>query len=637
MPSRIEDYAVIGNCETLALVGRDGSIDWLCLPRFDSAACFAALLGESKHGRWLIAPARRRRPGRRAAIAATRLSSRPCSAPRAAPLALIDFMARREGACDIVRLVRGLQGDVAMRMELIARFDYGSIVPWVSQAGRRASAVHRRPGSPAPRHERQDARRGLPHPRGVHRLGRTGGELRSQLVAVLHPGARRRCARPTRCKQVQEFWSDWAAAHKPCDDYADAALRSLLTLKALAHWTTGGIVAAGTTSLPEQLGGSRNWDYRYCWLRDATFTLLALTTAGLPRRSPGVARMADCAPSRALRTMCRRCTASQASAASTNTRSRGCPAIRARSPVRVGNAAVRQLQLDVYGEVLDAFYVARRAGLGPDADSWALEQALVSHLETIWREPDEGIWEVRGGARQFTHSKVMAWVAFDRAVRSIEEFGLEGPLERWRLVRSEIHDEVCQHGFDEEQNAFVQSFGATDLDASLLMIPLVGFLPPDDERVRGTVAAIERRLIRDGLVLRYDTGAGTDGLPAGRRRLPRLQLLARGQLRPARPPRRGARAVRASAGLAQRRRAPGGGIRSRAETPARKFSAGLLASGADQHRAQSRRRAAARRICARASRSTGREPISRARTQAAGKAPRSLIARLRNRLEHSRV
>ncbi len=315
-------------------------------------------------------------------------------------------------------------------------------------------------------------------------------------------------------QQVHKFWSDWAGSFKPCEDHADAALRSLLTLKALAHWTTGGIVAAGTTSLPERLGGSRNWDYRYCWLRDATFTLLALTTAGFLDEA------------RAWREWLLRAVAGSPNDVQTMYGVAGerrldeyevpwLPGYQGSKPVRVGNAAVRQLQLDVYGEVLDAFYVARHAGLDADADSWALEQALVSHLETIWRDPDEGIWEVRGGARHFTHSKVMAWVAFDRAVRSIEEFGLDGPLERWRSVRSTIHDEVCQQGFDAGQNSFVQSFGATELDASLLLIPLVGFLPPDDERVRGTVAAIERRLVRNGLVMRYDTGAGTDGLPEG--------------------------------------------------------------------------------------------------------------------------
>ena len=512
MPSRIEDYAVIGNCESLALIGRDGSIDWLCLPRFDSPACFSALLGEAKHGRWLIGPAGgEARVTRRYCGDTLILETVFRTATGAA--CLIDFMARQEGACDIVRLIRGLQGDVALRMELIARFDYGSIIPWVSR--------------------QEDGR--LRFIAGPHRLlldadvADRGEDFRTLAEFTVSAGqeasfvlnwspsftpAPPPLRAPDALQQVREFWSNWAAAHKPADEYADAALRSLLTLKSLAHWTTGGIVAAGTTSLPEKIGGSRNWDYRYCWLRDATFTLLSLITAGFLDEA------------RAWREWLLRAVAGSPDDVQTMYGVAGerrldeyeiswLPGYQGAKPVRVGNAAVRQLQLDVYGEVIDAFYVARRAGLAADEDSWALEQGLVSHLETIWREPDEGIWEVRGGPRQFTHSKVMAWVAFDRAVRSIEEFGLEGPLDRWRLVRTEIHEEVCRHGFDEKQNAFVQSFGSTDLDASLLMIPLVGFLPPDDERVRGTIAAIERRLLRNGFVLRYDTGAGADGLPEG--------------------------------------------------------------------------------------------------------------------------
>ena len=428
-------------------------------------------------------------------------------------MSLTDFMARREGACDIVRIVRGLQGDVAMRMELVVRFDYGAIVPWV--------------------HRQEDGRLRLVA--GPDRLLLdTNVEIRGEgfrTVAEFTVAAGQEASfglnwspsytpapaalqATDALKQVQEFWSDWAASFKPCEDHADAALRSLLTLKVLAHWKTGGIVAAGTTSLPERMGGSRNWDYRYCWLRDATFTLLALASAGFLDEA------------RAWREWLMRAVAGSPNDVQIMYGVAGerrldeyeiswLPGYQGARPVRTGNAAVRQLQLDVYGEILDAFYVARHAGLGPDAETWRLEQALIFHLETIWRDPDEGIWEVRGGARHFTHSKVMAWVAFDRAIRSIEEFGLDGPLERWRLARSAIHDEVCQHGFDAEQNSFVQSFGATELDASLLLIPLVGFLPPNDGRVRGTVAAIERKLIRNGLVMRYDTSAGTDGLPQG--------------------------------------------------------------------------------------------------------------------------
>ena len=511
MPNRIEDYAVIGNCETLALIGRGGSIDWLCLPRFDSAACFAALLGESRHGRWLIAPASDDVRVTRRYCGDTLILETVFRTPSGA-VSLTDFMARREGACDIVRLVRGLQGDVAMRMELVARFDYGAIVPWVSRQEGRLRLVA---GPDRLLLDTNVATRGENF-RTLAEFTVSAGQEASFVLnwspsyTPTPPPLRAADA----LHQVQEFWTNWTGAHKPCDDYADAALRSLLTLKALAHWTTGGIVAAGTTSLPEKLGGSRNWDYRYCWLRDATFTLLALTSAGFLEEA------------RAWREWLLRAVAGSPEDVQTMYGVAGerrldeyeiswLPGYDGAKPVRVGNAAVRQLQLDVFGEVIDAFYVARRAGLAQDSDSWTLEQALVLHLETIWREPDEGIWEVRGGAKHFTHSKVMAWVAFDRAVRSIEEFDLPGPLEHWRRIRSEIHDEVCQRGFDPQQNSFVQSFGATDLDASLLLIPLVGFLPPDDDRVRGTVAAIERRLLRKGFVLRYDTGAGTDGLPAG--------------------------------------------------------------------------------------------------------------------------
>jgi GH15 family glucan-1,4-alpha-glucosidase len=512
MPSRIEDYAVIGNCETIALVGRDGSIDWLCLPRFDSPACFSALLGAPEHGRWLIAPkegdfrtTRRYRGDTMILETVFRTESGAAS--------LIDFMARRDGSSELVRLVRGLQGEVALRMELIVRFEYGAFTPWVSR--------------------REDGR--LQFIAGPHKLmldtaaSTRGEDLRTlgefsvtagqEVSFVLNWSLSHRpppspIDGPEALKQVESLWSEWSTTYHPPEDGSDAVIRSLLTLKALSHWETGGIVAAGTTSLPEKLGGPRNWDYRYCWLRDATFALYALIGAGFLDEAKAwhewLLRAAAGAPDE-LQIMYgvageRRLVEYEIP---------WLPGYQGAAPVRVGNAAVTQLQLDVYGEVLDAFYLARRAGLAASDDTWALERALVSHLETIWREPDEGIWEVRGGRRHFTHSKVMAWVAFDRAARSIEEFGLEGPLERWREVREAIHREVCERGFDPDQNAFVQSFGEKALDASVLLIPLVGFLPPDDARVRGTVAAIERRLLRDGLVLRYDTGEGTDGLPPG--------------------------------------------------------------------------------------------------------------------------
>jgi GH15 family glucan-1,4-alpha-glucosidase len=515
MPLRIEDYAVIGNGETVALVGRDGSIDWLCLPRFDSSACFCALLGSPEHGRWLIAPAQNdiqitRRYFGDTLILETIFTTASGSA------SLIDFMYRRDGASELVRIVRGLQGRVSMQTELIVRFDYGSIVPWASQQedGRLqfiAGPDRLLLDSPVPTHGE-----------GLRTVGDfTVGEG-EEASFVLNWSPSFRAAPPPLSgaeladarKQVDSYWTGWAAAFKPPERWGDAVLRSLLTLKALAHWETGGIVAAGTTSLPEKLGGPRNWDYRYCWLRDATFTLYALIGAGFLDEAKAwhewllraVAGAPDdlqivygVAGERRLEEY----------------EIPWLPGYEGSAPVRLGNGAVKQLQLDVYGEVLDAFYVARRAGLSTSEATWALERALISHLEKIWREPDEGIWEVRGGPRHFTHSKVMAWVAFDRAVRSIEEFGLDGPLERWRDVRSSIHQEVCERGYDPKQDAFIQSFGDATLDASLLLIPIVGFLPSDDPRVRGTVAAVERTLVRDGLVMRYDTHSAVDGLPPG--------------------------------------------------------------------------------------------------------------------------
>jgi GH15 family glucan-1,4-alpha-glucosidase len=511
MPGRIEDYAVIGNCETLALVGVDGSIDWLCLPRFDSPACFSALLGEPKHGRWLIAPTEGAARTTRRYSGDTMILETLFHTDGGAA-SVTDFMARREGGCDIVRIVRGLSGDVAMRMELVARFDYGSIVPWVSKEDGRLRIV----AGPDRLLLDADVETRGEDQRTVSEFTLSAGQEASFVLnwSPSHDPAPAPLRAAEALEQVQEFWSEWARPYRRAGEHAAAALRSLLTLKALAHWKTGGIVAAGTTSLPERPGGARNWDYRFCWLRDATFTLLALTGSGFLDEA------------RAWREWLLRAVAGSPNDVQTMYGVAGerrldefeipwLPGYQGARPVRVGNAAARQLQLDVYGEVMDAFYVSRKAGLGPDADSWTLELALLTHLEVIWREPDEGIWEVRGGARHFTHSKVMAWVAFDRAIRSVEQFGLDGPIERWKTIRSLIHDDVCRRAFDPARNSFVQSYGASELDAALLLIPLVGFLPPEDPRVAGTLAAIEGKLLRNGLVMRYDTGAGTDGLPEG--------------------------------------------------------------------------------------------------------------------------
>jgi GH15 family glucan-1,4-alpha-glucosidase len=502
MSSRIEDYALIGNCETTALVGRTGSIDWLGLPRFDSAACFAALLGDASHGRWLIAPTDADASVARSYRGDTLILETTFETQDGA-VCIIDFMARREGVSDVVRLVKGLRGTVVMHTELVVRFDYGSVVPWVSR--------------------QEDGR--LQFIAGPDRLllntqvPLTGQNMRTVGEFAVSAGqevgftlswtpsfrpAPEPLAAADALAEVETVWADWVKPFKPAGEWSDAVLRSVLTLKALTHHETGGIVAASTTSLPEQIGGPRNWDYRFCWLRDATFTLYALIGSGFLGEASAwrdwLVRAVAGSPDD-LQIMYgvageRRLTEYEV-------------------PWLPGYEGSGQVQLDVYGEILGALYIARRSGLAPDDASWDLELALIAHLETIWDQPDEGIWEVRGGRRNFTHSKVMAWVAFDRAVRSAEEFDLRAPLDHWREIRDAIHRQVCEHGFDVTRNSFVQYYDATTLDASLLLIALVGFLPPSDPRVQGTVAAIERDLLRNGLVLRYDTDVGIDGLPAG--------------------------------------------------------------------------------------------------------------------------
>jgi GH15 family glucan-1,4-alpha-glucosidase len=512
MTSRIEDYALIGNQETVALVARDGSIDWMGMPRFDSPACFAALLGSPENGRWQLAPAAATTQVTRAyRDGSTVLETRFTTAD--GEVSVIDFMARREGASDLMRIVRGVRGRVAMRTELVVRFDYGDVVPWVS---------------------RQDDGR-LHFTAGPDRLTlATPLELRGENMRTVGefevgPGDEMTFSLTWRSSwrddlpapdvvasltQVEAQWDAWSSRMPQGDAISEAVRRSLVTLKALAHWETGGIVAAATTSLPEKIGGTRNWDYRFCWLRDATFTLYALLSLGFVDEAEAwrawLVRAVAGSPDD-LQIM-------YGVAGERRLDEYEVPWLAGyenSAPVRVGNAAAGQVQLDVYGEVLDALYVARKAGLAFDATSWSLECAMVRHLEAIWDQPDDGIWEVRGGRRHFVHSKVMAWVAFDRAVRSATEFKLEAPVDHWREVRDAIHAQVCERGFDAAQNSFVQSYGSSALDASLLLIALVGFLPPEDPRIRGTLAAIEGGLLRDGLVLRYDTGDSKDGLPPG--------------------------------------------------------------------------------------------------------------------------
>jgi GH15 family glucan-1,4-alpha-glucosidase len=422
-------------------------------------------------------------------------------------------MARREGESDLVRIVRGIRGTVPMLMELIVRFAYGSVVPWVSlQSDGRLQFI----AGP----DRLLLQSDVPlHGEDMRTVGEFEVAAGDQFGFALSWTLSFRAApAPLKAKDaladVEAFWAGWASKCQPAGEWSQAVVRSLLTLKALSHWETGGIVAAGTTSLPEKIKGPRNWDYRFCWLRDATFTLYALLGAGF------------LAEAEAWREWLLRAVAGSPDDLQIMYGVGGerrleeyeipwLPGYEGSTPVRIGNAAAGQIQLDVYGEVLGALYLGRRAGLSENIASWGLECALLAHLEKIWDQPDDGIWEVRGGRKHFTHSKVMAWVAFDRAVRSIEEFGLQGPADHWRSIRDTIHAQVCERGFDPVQNAFVQSYGVKDLDASLLLISIVGFLPAADPRVRGTVAAIERDLLQDGLVLRYQTTSGTDGLPPG--------------------------------------------------------------------------------------------------------------------------
>ncbi len=510
MPARIEDYALLGDCETAALVARDGSVDWLCWPRFDSPACFSALLGSEGNGRWLIAPldpqARRTRHYRgHTLILETEIETGEGAAT------LIEFMPPRGTTSDLVRLVSGRRGEVRLRTELIIRFDYGSLVPWVTR--------------PAP-----DTLRAICGPdmlflrtpvplRGEGKTSVAEFSVRAGEVVpfVLSYGASHlpppRPIDPLAALTATEaYWNNWARRFKGAGRWSEPVLRSLITLKALTYRPTGGIVAAPTMALPEQLGGPRNWDYRYCWLRDATFTLLALMNAGYHEEA------------RAWRGWLLRAVAGDSSQVQIMYGLRGerrlteweapwLAGYEASRPVRVGNAAAEQLQLDIYGETMDALHHARETGLSASNDDWTLQQELLAHLERIWEQPDEGIWEVRGGARHFTYSKVMAWVAFDRCIRAVERYRLPGPVQHWRELREKIHQQVCAQGFDAGLGSFVQSYGARQLDASLLLMPLVGFLPPGDARVRGTVQAIETHLMVDGFVRRYDTRSGHDGLP----------------------------------------------------------------------------------------------------------------------------
>ncbi|HSH21424.1 MAG TPA: glycoside hydrolase family 15 protein [Candidatus Caenarcaniphilales bacterium] len=511
MPLPIEDYALIGDTQAAALVGMNGSIDWLCLPRFDSPACFAALLGTVDNGRWLLAPKGAERAARRRYLDRALVLETEWEVPDGR-VRVTDFMPPRSELPDLVRIVEGVSGEVEMEMELVLRFDYGRLVPWVRQVGGDVCGV----AGPEAVCLRSSVPTHGENLRTVARFTARPGETVS-FVLGWHPSHTPPREPPHAggaLESTLDWWRAWCGRMRYEGEWVAEVQHSLMVLKALTYAPTGGMVAAPTTSLPEQIGGVRNWDYRYCWVRDAAFALWALHIGGYTDET------------RAWRNWLLRASAGDPAALQVLYGPAGesrlpeleldwlCGYEDSR-PVRVGNAASEQYQLDIYGEVLDALHLARVFGIESSRESWSMQRLLVDFVEAHWREPDEGIWEVRGPRRQFTHSKVMAWVAVDRAVRAVEKFGLEGPVERWRQLREEIHDDVCQNGYDGERNTFTQYYGSKELDASLLMIPLVHFLPATDRRMRGTVEAIKRELMEDGFVLRYRSESTVDGLPPG--------------------------------------------------------------------------------------------------------------------------
>ncbi|MFI8964818.1 glycoside hydrolase family 15 protein [Streptomyces sp. NPDC053493] len=513
MTQRIDDYALIGDLQTAALVGRDGSIDWLCLPRFDSAACFAALIGDEENGHWTIAPkgattCTSRRYAEDSLVLETYWET------RTGTVKVVDFMPQRDQAPDVMRIVEGVEGTVEMNATLRLRFDYGSIVPWVRRAdGHRVAvagpdSVWLRSEPPVKTWGQQFAT--------CSSFKVSAGE-KVAFVLTWHPSHEPRPDLVDPFEALEQSladWREWAARCTYTGPYRETVLRSLITLKALTYAPTGGIVAAPTTSLPEELGGVRNWDYRACWLRDSSLTLGALLSAGYVEEAA------------AWRDWLLRAVAGDPAdlqimygpAGERRLPEMVLPWLRGyadSAPVRIGNAAVEQFQLDVYGEVMDSLHRAREAGIPAQRHAWNLQLSLLGFLESTWREPDEGLWEVRGPRRHFVHSKVMAWVAADRAVRTLDrDPSLPGDAARWRAMRDEIHAEVCAKGYDPERNTFTQAYGSRELDAATLLIPQVGFLPPDDPRVIGTVDAVRAELTQGGFVRRYSaTGAAIDGLP----------------------------------------------------------------------------------------------------------------------------
>ena len=511
VPGRIEDYALIGDRASAALVGRNGSIDWLCWPRFDSEACFAALLGSREHGRWLIAPrldahiTRHYRPN-------TLVLETHFETPDGAAT-LVDFMPQGARRSTIVRLVIGTRGQLAMHTELILRFGYGAVVPWVSRVesgGLRAVAGPDMVVVYTPVHLRG---------RDMTTVGEFTISCGETIPFVMsyapsHRPLPKQIDAAGALADTESYWREWSAKCRPAGRWSDAVRRSVITLKALTYGPTGGIVAAPTTSLPERLGGKRNWDYRFCWLRDATLTLLCAMHAGYVEEAQAwrewLLRAVAGSPDQ-LQIMYgiageRRLTEWEVP---------WLPGYENSKPVRIGNAAHTQLQLDVFGELTDVHYQARRGGVAGDESGWNLELAFLDHLKAVWMEPDHGIWEMRGPPQHFTYSKVMAWVAYDRAIKSAEAFGFEGPVDEWRALRKEIFQDVCERAFNKELGIFTQAYGSKLLDANLLLVPCVGFLPVTDPRIEQTIAAIERELLRDGFVMRYNTDDTHDTLPPG--------------------------------------------------------------------------------------------------------------------------
>ncbi len=507
----IEDYALIGDCHTAALVGSNGSIDWLCFPRFDSGACFAALLGGTEHGRWLLAPSAEIKSTRRRYLDDSLVLETEFRTARGR-VRVIDFMPVSDERWDVVRIAEGVSGTVTMRLELIVRFDYGSIVPWV----RRVNDLLLLTAGPDTLELAASVRVEGRNMKTVAHFSLRPGQ-RESFVLNYRPShfPTRPSIDPSKAlKRTASYWHRWSARCRYRGRWRAAVARSLITLKALTYKPTGGLVAAATTSLPERLHGVRNWDYRYCWLRDATFTLNALLLAGYDEEAAAWREWL-------LRAVAGSPNDLQILYGVTGVRRLDeielpwLPGYKKSSPVRIGNAAATQFQLDVYGEVMDSLHLARAADMEPHPEAWNVQMALLEFLESHWEDPDEGLWEIRGPRRHFTHSKIMAWVAFDRAIKDAEKEGLEAPLDRWRRLRDRIHKQVCKQGFNRASNSFVQSYESKFLDASLLLIPQVGFLPADDPRVLGTIAAIEKHLLVNGLLLRYSTATRIDALPAG--------------------------------------------------------------------------------------------------------------------------